>query len=209
MRLPAALPRSAYGRWAVQVRVLGPFEVMHGDAPLRSTRKGSPRTLDLLKAIIAFGGRDVSIEKIAATLWPDADGDLARGAFDVSVHRLRKLVGSRSFVTVHEGKVALNPGLCWLDVWEFRRQAQAVIDHAGQALIQGTELATAAMAMLDCYRGHFLVNETEHAWLLDMRLTLQRQFERAADMAGVRLQALGMHGAAVALYRGVRDAGRQ
>lgn len=193
----------------VRVRALGTFEVLHGDVPLGAAGKGSPRTLDLLKAIIAFGGRDVAVEKIAATLWPDADGDLAKGAFDVAVHRLRRLVGNHPFLVVRSGKVNLDPVLCWLDVWEFRRQAQALSDHAGAALAHGGELAAAAMAMLDTYRGHFMVNETDQSWLVGPRAHLQRQFERAADLAGMRLQALGWHRAAVALYRGVREADRQ
>jgi DNA-binding SARP family transcriptional activator len=190
----------------VRVRTLGHFEVLHADAPLAVSAKGSPRTLNLLKTIVAFGGRDITIDKIAETLWPDAEGDLAKCAFDVSIHRLRKLVGNTRFVRVCGGKVELDPTLCWLDVWEFRQRAQSVVDCAANAMTQGGELHAAAAAMLDCYRGHFLANETEHAWLLGPRLILQRQFERAADLAGTRLQALGWHGAATALYRGVRDA---
>lgn len=190
------------------MRALGCFEVLLNDTPLTTRGKGSPRTLNLLKAIVAFGGRDVPIEKLAETLWPDAEGDLAKGAFDVAVHRLRKLVGHGPFLIVQGGKVNLDPRLCWLDVWEFRYQAQRVVDAASVALMQGAELVAVSAAMLDSYRGHFLVNETEEAWLVGTRRHLQRQFERAADLAGMRLQEIGWHSAAVTLYRGVRDAGR-
>jgi DNA-binding SARP family transcriptional activator len=190
------------------MRTLGSFEVLRDGTPLGTAGKGSPRTLDLLKAIIAFGGCDVAIEKITGTLWPDAEGDLAKGAFDVAVHRLRKLMGHGPCLLVRAGKVSLDPALCWLDVWEFRRQAQLLIDGAAAALTGASDLMAVATAMLDCYRGHFMVNEVEQAWLLGTRAHLQRQFERAADAAGMRLQELGWHRAATALYRGVREAGR-
>jgi DNA-binding SARP family transcriptional activator len=202
-------PSPQYLDAVVRVRTLGRFEVLLDGVPLTARAKGSPRTLNLLKAIVAFGGRDIAIDKMAETLWPDAEGDLAKCAFDVTIHRLRKLVGNMQFVRVCGGKVELDPMLCWLDVWEFRQRAQSVIECAANARTKGCELHVAAAAMLDCYRGHFLINEVDEAWLLGTRRTLQRQFERAADLAGTRLQALGWHDAAVALYRGVRNAERQ
>jgi DNA-binding SARP family transcriptional activator len=206
LHAPPAVDRPAGDACPVRVRALGTFEVQCDGVPVGTRGKGSPRTLELLKAIIAFGARDIPIERIASTLWPDADGDLAKGAFDVAIHRLRKLIGNRPFLMVQGGKVNLDPALCWLDVWEFRRQADLLVDCACGTLAEGAELAAAAVAMLDTYRGHFLANEADQAWLLGPRAHFQRRFERAADLAGMRLQALGWHGAAVALYRGVRDA---
>ncbi|MBC7944792.1 MAG: hypothetical protein H7X91_05940, partial [Burkholderiales bacterium] len=95
--------------------------------------------MSLLKAVLAFGSDEVDSQDVIAALWPAADGDAARNAFDVALHRLRKLFQRNDAVLLREGKLSLNPFVCWVDVWAFEsllvRMEKAVSDaHAKAAL---------------------------------------------------------------------------
>lgn len=76
------------------------------------------KILELLSVLILLGGRNVSVEQIEEYLWPDKDGDLSRQSFEVSLYRLRKLIGKDNIVT-NSGLISLNDKNCWLDLWAF------------------------------------------------------------------------------------------
>ncbi|MFL6658330.1 MAG: hypothetical protein ACJ8GW_09680 [Massilia sp.] len=181
--------RPAGWPWELQLFTLGECELLLSGRPFVQTGKGSRRTLDLLKAIAAFGGRDVAIDKLTAALWPDADGDSAKTAFDVALHRLRKLLGVEKLFIVSQGKVSLNAEVCWLDVWELQRRAQEVMAIAGDPAQSRAAMLGASTSLLACYRGAFLADEPDQPWLLPMRERLQRLMARAADATERRLRA--------------------
>jgi hypothetical protein len=107
--------------WPVKIFTLGRFSLVLDDVPFRHTGKTQKKTLDLLKSIVALGGRDVAGEKLADLFWPDAEATAARSAFDMALHRLRKLMGRDDAILLSEGKVTLNPACCWVDVWSLER----------------------------------------------------------------------------------------
>ena len=78
--------------WPFKIYTLGRFEVLRDDQPLQFSGKVQRKPLALLKAIIAFGGRNVREESLLDALWPDADGDAARFALTSAIHRLRRLL---------------------------------------------------------------------------------------------------------------------
>src|SRR5688572_22971143 len=80
---------------AVRVYTLGCFTVFTQDMPLTCSGRGQRKRLDLLRSLIAFGGRGVAIPKLAQVLWPDTDGDMAKHALETTLYRLRKLLGDR------------------------------------------------------------------------------------------------------------------
>ena len=69
------------GLWPVRIRTLGRFEVIIDGVSLQSSGKSQRKLLELLKALVAFGGEQVNIDKLSDALWPDAEGGLARSAF--------------------------------------------------------------------------------------------------------------------------------
>ena len=77
--------------WLFEVRTLGRFEVLREGQPLAFSRKVPKKTLALLKAIIALGGRSVSEQRLLDALWPDEEGDAGARALDATVLRLRTL----------------------------------------------------------------------------------------------------------------------
>lgn len=191
--------------WEIDLRVLGSFSVSCSGQPLTQSGKGNRRTLDTLKAIIAYGGREVAIDHLSAALWPDADGDSAKGAFDVAIHRLRKLLGNADAILVSNGKVGLNASLCGLDLWTFQMQCQATLDLAKKPHVDSNALLAAALDMLAAYTGDFLADEVEQPWLLPQRERLRAQLGRTVLAAGERLEALKAPASAIALYQRAFD----
>lgn len=58
--------------WPLKIFTLGRFGVLKDGKPLRFSKKVQQRPLDLLKVLIALGGRDVREEQLADVLWPEA-----------------------------------------------------------------------------------------------------------------------------------------
>ena len=114
-------------RRPVVVYTLGRFLVLIDGSPLVPRGKAPKKPLELLKAIIAFGGANVPAEKICDALWPEADGDRAHNNFKFALHRLRRLLGNDKAVVLRGGKVGLNPDCCWSD-------AQAFLDSTKEVL---------------------------------------------------------------------------
>ena len=58
---------------AVSVFTLGRFSLLLDGVPAEFGRKMPHRPLELLRTIIAQGGRNTSISSLTAELWPDTD----------------------------------------------------------------------------------------------------------------------------------------
>ena len=102
--------------WAVRIHTLGCFEVERRDDGAAAARLGGT-PLRLLEALVGCGG-EASQEELSERLWPDAEGDAARRAFDTTLHRLRRLVGDPHALRLADGRLALDRQRCWADVWE-------------------------------------------------------------------------------------------
>ncbi len=171
--------------WPVRVRVLGEFAIELGGEPLRFSGKVQKRPLELMKALVAFGGRGVAEEQLAEALWPDAEGDDAHNAFVTTLQRLRKLLGQRDALLLQEGRLSLNPRLCWTDAWAF----ESVDPDAGD----DDDLRRA----LALYRGGLLAGD-DAPWTIAPRERLRARFVRAADTQARRRTEAGQWDEAVA-----------
>ncbi|MBI5874874.1 MAG: hypothetical protein HZB81_03350 [Deltaproteobacteria bacterium] len=100
--------------YPVKIYTLGKFEIWIDGKPVEFSGKVQKKPLEMLKAIIAFGGEDVPVEKIADKLWPDVDGDMAHNNFKMTLSRLRKLLCDRC-IEMNGGMVSLNPRMVWVD----------------------------------------------------------------------------------------------
>ena len=174
-RLSPPSPSTAQWPWPLALRTLGEFVVLRHGLPLGSSGKAQKKPLEMLKALIALGGRNVDAAMLAAQLWPDAEGDDAKTSFDSSLYRLRKLLDVEGVLTLAEGRLSLNPGIAWLDVWAFERHLDATPPDVEAAL--------------ECYRGHFLALESAPAWALPLRDRLQARLSRAVLARGQELEA--------------------
>ncbi len=182
--------------WAVKVLTLGRFDLLIDGTPAEFSRKAPRRLLELLKAIIAFGARDIDERKLADTLWPDDDGDHGVHALRVSLTRLRKLMGTAGAIVVADGKVSLDSRLCWVDALAFEQAA------SGQ---DPSELAKIERAC-DLYRGNFLGSDAEQPWILPTRERLRTRFVEKIDALGSAFEATGAWDRAAAWYQRGIDA---
>jgi len=184
-RLPPPGPDVRGWPWPLAVRTLGEFALVRHGEPLVSKGKAQKKPLELMKALVAHGGRNVDAAMLTALVWPDAEGDDAKTSFDSNLYRLRKLVDIDGALQLAEGKLSLNPDLVWLDTWAFE-----------QALDGGD-----VNAALGLYRGHFLALEAPAPWVLPPRDRLQARLVRAVLAAGDALEADRNWTAAKALYQ--------
>jgi len=121
-------PDDACAQWPfrLRVRALNGFELTRDGEPMHFTGKTQQRPLDLLKLVVALGGKDVDAESIMAALWPDAEGSAAKNSFDSAMFRLRKLLDVDDAIAVTSGSVSLNRAIVWTDVEALTASAAAL-----------------------------------------------------------------------------------
>lgn len=180
--------------WRVRIYTLGRFAVLCDDKPIVFSGKAQKRPLQLLKALVAFGGRGVSATSLAATLWKD-DVEDARHALDMTISRLRKLLGSEAAIIIHDGKVSLNDKLCFVDIWSFERKA-----NDSERMQEASRLALQAKA-ITLYQGQFLNGEEEESWLLPRREKLRSRYVRLVLDHGAMLEEGRNGDAAIVAYQ--------
>ena len=180
--------------WPIQIYSLGRFALVRDGVPVVFSGKTQKRPLDLLKVLIALGGRDVAQDRLAQVLWPQAEGDAATAAFNTTLKRLRALLGRADAITLSAGKLAVNPGVCWVDAWAFERGLR----------LAGNDVAATERA-LATYRGPFLGTE-EHAWSVPLRERLRARLLRGVRTVGGRLEAGERWAEAAELYQRGLDA---
>lgn len=81
-------------------------------------------TRQLLKLLVAHGGRDVPIRRITASLWPEADDKTALNRFRVTLTRLRRIGCGKNdptppWITVRHARAFIDASLCAVDALLF------------------------------------------------------------------------------------------
>jgi LuxR family transcriptional regulator, maltose regulon positive regulatory protein len=194
--------------YRVKIHTLGRFEIEVDGKTLEFSGKIQKKPLDLLKILIASGGRDIPAEQITEVVFPDADGDRAHYSFKFALHQLRKLLGSENLVLMQGGQLSLDARYCCTDVQAFLdlcRRVEGVLRQNGrvpapagegdgvQQILQFTEKA------IGLYRGDFLERDGA-AWAVAARERIRRKFIRLVDVAGVCYEKTGRHAEAIELY---------
>ena len=170
-RLPPPANAGDDWPWSFKVFVLGRFRVLKGDSPIRFSRRAQRKPLELLQALIAFGGTEVGATVLTDALWPDSEGDAGYHALESALHRLRHLLGAPSALTMAGGKLSLNRQQFWVDMWAVERELRTV----GARGAAGAERLT---RMRELYTGHFLEHEPEKSWAVMRRQLLREKFVR-------------------------------
>jgi len=163
--------------WQFQVFTLGKFRLLKEGATQSVLNKGSRRPLELLKALVALGGRDVKVEHLTDVLWPNTDGDYAYGSFTSTLHRLRRLLEIDDAVTLQNGRLSLNARYFWVDTWAIERLFAAVDTNAATWPSSGSMMATAEQ-VLELYRGAFLEDDSKFPCYIALREHLRGKMQR-------------------------------
>jgi LuxR family transcriptional regulator, maltose regulon positive regulatory protein len=181
--------------WAIQIRTLGRFEVHVDDLLLEIRGKSQRKPLNLLKAMLV-GRNGVEIDVLLDRYWPDLDGDAARNAFDLAVHRLRKFLKHKNAVVVSQGRLLLNDRAVWVDAF--------VLAALGETNYADEASGDHVRRLLLLYRGPFLADEVD-PWMFAARERLRSNFLRCVGELGNILQESHSYGAETDLYQRVLE----
>lgn len=155
----------------IKISTLGKFEIISNRRSPNRSRKAQHKPLNMLKSLIAFGGKSVSKDALIDVLWPDSEGDAANQSFATTLHRLRRLLGNKKAIRLHESLVSLDPNIVWLDVWAF----ESMIDEVNSNPDKFPSLLKEALSF---YHGHFLPANHEEPWTTSIRERLRSKFLR-------------------------------
>lgn len=185
------------------VYTLGRFTLMRDGQVVRHARKSPAKTLQLLKVLIASGGRQVGALNLAASMWPEKEGDLAQRAFESTLHRLRKYLGDDRFLLMEDGCLTLNSERVWVDAWECERLLTRLrgllsrpVDEAG--ICEITECSDRVMRI---YQGHFLSREQSACWSVSLQERLRHRFVHGMLTLGNFWEQQGRPDRAIDCYR--------
>ncbi|HEY4371943.1 MAG TPA: BTAD domain-containing putative transcriptional regulator [Burkholderiales bacterium] len=192
--------------WPVKIYTLGHFRVVIDGEPLTFNGKAQKKPLELLKALVALGGRDVDFPMLVELLWPDAED--ARKSGEMTLSRLRKLLGRAEAVQIADGKLALNPALVWVDAEAFEDLLQPLPQGSLTLRMQGAggtpcDREARAAAALALYRGHFLGHEPPVQWAQSMADRLRAKYLRQVLETGRGWESLCWDQAAQIYERGI------
>jgi DNA-binding SARP family transcriptional activator len=185
--------------WAIKVKAFGGFQVYRHGALLTFEGKAQKKPLELLKALIALGGRSIPKQKLCGILWSTDEPSAPGAALDVLISRLRKLLGQADAVRVEEGKVGLDARYVWLDVWAFDRCVDDLQDELRDAR-RASEVHRITQALLVSYQGPFLGDEDPQRWSLGTRDRLHNRFRRSLADAGAYWEQSGDWARAATVY---------
>lgn len=165
--------------WPIRIHTLGQFKITVNGKVLSWSGKTQRKPLELLKALISFGGHAVAEEKLCEAVWPDADGDSAHRDFSTALYRLRRLLGNEKALRIEHSRLSLEPKLVWLDSECFEARLQPITFSSSLTTKQQDSL-TSAMVL---YQGVFLPDENA-PWILATRNRLHNKFHNAVETMG-------------------------
>ncbi len=178
-----APPADAPGSWpwACRIAVLGGFRVELDGGRLLTERTRSPgKPLELLRAIVALGGRQVDVDRLVRMLWPGEGRVGARSAFNVTLLRLRRQLRTEDLLPTSDTGVSLNPRLVQVD----RRQLEACLAAAETASEDRTR--DVMDAVVDRYPGP-LLPEDSTPWVEAERARLRLRVDAVLAKGASRL----------------------
>ncbi|MBA2492377.1 MAG: hypothetical protein H0V34_11975 [Gammaproteobacteria bacterium] len=177
-------PDVASWPWPVKIYTLGRFSLVIDDVPVAFARKAPKKPIALLKFIVAAGDRPVPITRALDALWPDEEGDAAQKSFQITLHRLRKLLQHADALQLQQGRLSLNAALCWVDSWAFERLAVYATAAPDSPHEDAKEAPARALALYD---GNFLSDDLEEPWTLSLRERLRARYIRLVGLQASRL----------------------
>jgi len=180
--------------YPIKIYTLGRFEIIKDDVPLVFAGKVQKKPLEMLKAVIAFGGSNVPEDRVIDALWPDADGDLARKSFDMALSRLRRLLGGNTFISRRAGELSIDPRICWVDSLALSSVLTKLQEASGE---QAVQLCRQAVRL---YKGPFLPADSDLDWAVSLRETLKERLLRAIIAGGRYYEDAGQWDQGAAFY---------
>ena len=162
--------------YPVKIYTLGRFEIIRDDEPMRFSGRVQQKPLELLKAIVALGGREVTDIKLIELLWPETDGDKAAQSLKFTLHALRKLLGEEMVIHLKEGRLTLNHAHCIVDVWQLQR----LLGKIDALPAENSDMSRLCKEAINLYKGGFLAGDEARSWTAPLRENLKIGILRTA-----------------------------
>jgi DNA-binding SARP family transcriptional activator len=188
--------------WPFQIRAFGRFEILREGKPMSFFAKLQGKPMELLKALVGFGGDDIQEEKVAESIWPRIDGDYAQRSLTTTLHRLRKNLGLDQAVALRNGRLALDPRICWLDLRAFEEVAVKIDSCLKSATASVSAECVDALRerLFGLYRGPFMASEGDDPRYVSLRERLRNKFERCVGELARYFEAAGEWDQAIDCY---------
>lgn len=119
--------------WPLSIRTLGELRVARFDQKIAFSARASKQA-ELLRRIVEAGSIGATVDDLADSLWPDALGDVAAHNLEVTLARLRKLLGVENSLLLHRQRLVVNPTLVWTDIGQTARDAAAIDEYCSSGL---------------------------------------------------------------------------
>lgn len=199
--------RLANWPWRYRITTLGKFLITREGEAITLSSKAQGRPVELLKALIALGGRDVRADQLAQSLWPHVDSDYAYRSFTTALHRLRRLLDADEAVLLQEGRVSLSHRLCWVDVWALDQvlDDSDMLVHDPKLSLDTKALNDIVAEVLSYYRGAFLEDELDQTTYALYREQIRNRLRRNLAQLSTRLEEVVGFDTVVGLYEKLID----
>lgn len=194
--------------WRVKVYTLGQFSVWLHETELTFPRKAQQKPLELLKLLIAFGGRGVALSRLADNLWPESEGDAAQRSLATTLHRLRRLLGSDQVLALQNARLTLDTRQCWVDAWAFEQAVRGTgeeMQRTANPELAARQCSMVAEHILQLYRGPFLGEEAGIPQVVAARERLRSRFLHCLRSLGTALEQSGRLREAIRYYEGALE----
>ena len=193
---------SGTGNQAVQVRLLGVFEVVRADGShVHAAEWSTRKTKDLLRLLAISAGRPVRSSHLIEELWPTATPERGRGSLRTAASQVRRTVGAECLLRHPEGLVLVDARV---DVVDFLAHVRDV-NRAARGDRPAEAVAIAARAET-LYAGDFHASDDDSPWARGERRRLRAarqgmlaEAARCALLVGRHREALDLGTLAVAL----------
>jgi predicted ATPase/DNA-binding SARP family transcriptional activator len=175
----------------LHVSDLGPLRITLDGKELEFEGRSSGRARELLVFLLAHpAGR--RREEVGIAFWPNASPDQVKNSFHVTLHRLRKMLGSADAVSADGGRYRIDPAFPHrVDSKCFEQELTAALRNGALAAIES------ALAL---YQGDFLQGEDAGEWCLDIRKQLRQLYLRGLFALGQAFEAQGRYADAADTY---------
>lgn len=189
-RPPATCEAAAYGEGMVEVRLLGPLEVVAEDGEVVTPSAAKER---MLLAVMALsGGVAVPPDRLAEILWGDAPPPKTANALQARVSALRRSLGDRELISHEPGGYLLALDPARIDAHRFcrvvsdaRRTAETAPGHALALFDEACSLwrgeALADFAYEDFARPHITRLDEVRLDAQEERLRLMADYGRCEE----------------------------
>jgi LuxR family maltose regulon positive regulatory protein len=189
--------------WPVRIHALGVFYLTLNRKSVSFSSDSERQVLKFLKALIAFGGIEVSPRDLASALWSQLDGTVAQRSVYALLRNLREILGEECVRVSQDDCISLVPDCCWVDVWEFERTL-AVTRRILNRDLTGKEAGRFELLssrLVNLYQGHFLTGEDTTSWSVSQRERLRSKFITHLLNAGRYWESRELWDRAIACYQ--------